>query len=131
MPGLASGVAAPNFAPGGQIQAGEAFQLLAPLPVLPQGQPTATAFCTTGRKPYDLAVSAILLRCALLLPQAFAISSDGAWDREWAYGATPGAAAPPLGARAVIADLFDLRPPDNPLRVTVADVRFDTGTPEN
>lgn len=112
--------------------AGEAFQLIAPLPVLPQGRPTATAFCTTGRKPYDLAVSAILLRCALLLPQSFAIASDeGAWDREWAHGATPGTTAPPVGARTVIADLFDLRPSNNPLRATVAGVRFATGTPEN
>jgi hypothetical protein len=30
----------------------------------------------------------------------------------------------------VIADLFDLRAPDNPLRATVADVRFDTAPPE-
>ena len=109
---------------------GEAFQLLGPLPVLPQGRPTATAFCTTGRKPYDLAVSAILLRCALLLPRAFAMASDGAWDREWAHGATLGAAAPPLGARAVIADLFDLRPQDSPLRTTVAGIRLDTGNAE-
>jgi len=36
---------------------GDAFRLLAPVPVHPRGRPTATAVCGTGRKPYDLAVS--------------------------------------------------------------------------
>jgi hypothetical protein len=106
--------------------AGEAFQLLAPLPVLPQGRPTVTAFCTTGARPYDLAVSTILLRCALLIPHAFAVASDGSWDREWVHGATLGGTAPRLGARAVIADLFGVRPRANPLRATVTDIRFGT-----
>ena len=109
--------------------AGDTFTLLAPLPNHPQGMPVATASCATNRKPYDLAVSTVLLRCVLLLPQVFLLASDGAWDREWAYGATPGTTAPPLGARAVIASLFDLRPPDDPLRATVAGVRFTTGSP--
>lgn len=59
----------------------------------------------TGRRPYDLAVTAVLLRCQMLLPAAFAIYSDGAWDEEWLFGATgpfPGG----LGARAVVAELF-------------------------
>jgi len=59
----------------------------------------------TARLPYDLAVTAVLLRCHMLLPAAFAIHSDGAWDEEWLYGATgpiPGG----LGARAVVAELF-------------------------
>lgn len=88
-----------------------------------------TASCTTSRKPYDLAVSAILLRCTLLLPQAFAVASDGAWDAEWAHGATPGTTAPRLGARTVIANLFDVRPPASPLRTSVAELHPTPGTP--
>jgi hypothetical protein len=59
----------------------------------------------TGRRPYDLAVTAVLLRCQMLLPAAFAIYSDGAWDEEWQYGATgpiPGG----RGARAVVDEIF-------------------------
>lgn len=67
----------------------------------------------TGRLPYDLAVTAILLRCKMLLPDAFALHSDGGWDKEWLYGATgpmPGG----LGPRAVVAELFGDAPADSP-----------------
>jgi hypothetical protein len=68
--------------------AGGPFVLLAPLPSHPRGLPTATASCTTHRKPYALAVTAVLLRCALLVPEAFAVASDESWD-QWAHG-SPG-----------------------------------------
>ena len=106
---------------------GEPFHLSAPLPLAPDRR-AWTAGCTTSRKPYDLAVAAILLRCTLLLPQAFAVASDGTWDAEWADGATPGTTAPRLGARTVIADLFDVRPPASPLRTSVAELHPAPGT---
>lgn len=104
--------------------AGEPFHLPAPLPLAPDRQ-AVTVGCTTNRKPYDLAVSAILLRCTLLLPQTFAVASDGAWDAEWAHGATPGTTAP----RLVIADLFDVRPPASPLGTSASDLHPDPGAP--
>jgi hypothetical protein len=45
------------------------------------------AFCKTARKPYDLAVTSILLRFCELMPEAFAIGSDGSWTEEWQFGA--------------------------------------------
>ena len=39
-------------------------------------------FCKTARKPYDLVVTAILLRAAHHAPQGIEINSDGTWD-EW------------------------------------------------
>ncbi|WIN00021.1 hypothetical protein ACTOB_003696 [Actinoplanes oblitus] len=41
-------------------------------------------FCKTERRPYDLAVTATLLRCHLLLPDEFGIGSDGNLDSDWA-----------------------------------------------
>ncbi len=46
-----------------------------------------TGFCKTARKPYDIAVTSILLRCRHLAPDAFLIASDGAWQFEWHHGA--------------------------------------------
>ena len=40
-------------------------------------------YCKTNREPYDLAVTATLLRCHLLLGSGFPISSDGDWNRDW------------------------------------------------
>ncbi len=93
--------------------AGDAFGLLAPLPARPEGIPTATAHCTTGGKPYDLAVASVLLRCALLVPEAFTVAGTGdeapPWARRWAP--KPTAVAPlPLFARAVLAELFGSTP---------------------
>jgi hypothetical protein len=40
-------------------------------------------WCQTRRQPYDLAVTAILLRAAQLAPRHVALASDGSWLREW------------------------------------------------
>ncbi|RAK82003.1 uncharacterized protein BO72DRAFT_482681 [Aspergillus fijiensis CBS 313.89] len=42
-------------------------------------------FVKTARKPYDKVVACVLLRAAMLAPQAVDVSSDGYWDddREW------------------------------------------------
>ncbi len=45
------------------------------------------AFCKTARKPYDIAVTSVLLRCRHLAPDSFVIDSDGQWEREWHHGA--------------------------------------------
>ncbi|HEX3509830.1 MAG TPA: hypothetical protein VHT27_01900 [Solirubrobacteraceae bacterium] len=45
------------------------------------------AFCKTARKPYDIAVTSILLRAARLAPRSFVIASDGDWQHEWQHGA--------------------------------------------
>ena len=98
---------------------GDPFTLLAPMRMLPAGKhPTASASCRTNRKPYDLAVASVLLRCHLLLPDLFGIGSDGRWDVEWASGQTPRPArpGPPLSARRLVADLFDTAAVDDPLR---------------
>jgi hypothetical protein len=43
------------------------------------------SFCKTARKPYDIAVTAILLRARHLAPDSFVIASDGDWERDWCY----------------------------------------------
>lgn len=40
-------------------------------------------YCATRRLPYDLAVTATLLRCHQLTPSIFAIGSSGSWHRDW------------------------------------------------
>lgn len=60
------------------------------------------AFCKTGEKPYDEAVTAILIRAKVHLGDAIEISSDGTWE-EWQAGAALreglfGSAANPMGA---------------------------------
>ncbi|MFF4924338.1 hypothetical protein ACFY4B_27450 [Kitasatospora sp. NPDC001261] len=40
-------------------------------------------FCKTGERPYDMAVTAVLLRAHTLAPDFFAIQSDGDWDSDW------------------------------------------------
>ena len=40
-------------------------------------------WCQTRRHPYDLAVTAILLRAAQLAPRQVALSSDGSWQHDW------------------------------------------------
>jgi hypothetical protein len=73
-------------------------------------------------------VASVLLRLALLLPDVVAIASDGRWDREWAYGAQAFDAGQPtgLGARTVVAELFDVAPVDSALRATLDGVRLGT-----
>ncbi|WP_436528297.1 hypothetical protein [Actinoplanes sp. HUAS TT8] len=39
--------------------------------------------CDTRQRPYDLAVTATLLRCHLLMPTTFAIGGDGSWHKDW------------------------------------------------
>ena len=41
------------------------------------------SFCKTGRRPYDLAVTAVLLTAHILMPDTFRIWSEGDWDRDW------------------------------------------------
>ncbi len=109
--------------------AGSPFALLAPLPSHPRGRPTATASCTTNRKPYALAVTAVLLHCTLLAPQAFAVASDETWD-QWALGcpAWP-AAARRQSPRRVVADLFGDQPAESPLRDSTYPVEVASLTP--
>jgi hypothetical protein len=83
------------------------------------GGPPRAEFCKTGRRPYDLAVAAVLLRCRLMLPGVFLIGSDGDWDREWLTGVADVAGpAAGIGARRLLADLFGDIPRDNPFRPT-------------
>ena len=98
---------------------GNPFQLLAPLPTHPRGIPTARTSCTTRRKPYDLAVAAVLLRCRILLPDVFHIRSDGVWDIEWACGATTASGGTGIGARRLVADLFGEVPDTDPVHSTL------------
>lgn len=49
----------------------------------PGSRPRHWFYCDTRRLPYDLAVTATLLRCHLLLPDTFAIGGDGSWHRDW------------------------------------------------
>lgn len=78
----------------------------------PCGVPApATGTCQTGRRPYDIAVAAVLLRCHLLLGDEFLLSSDGDWDLEWLVGARVGQP----GARPLVAALFGDVPIRSPL----------------
>ncbi|MFJ6752381.1 hypothetical protein ACIQNI_29980 [Streptomyces sp. NPDC091266] len=46
------------------------------------------SFCKTGNvrpKPYDMAVTAVMLRAHTLAPDCFAIDSDGDWDEHWVH----------------------------------------------
>ncbi|GIM98048.1 hypothetical protein Ato02nite_098410 [Paractinoplanes toevensis] len=63
---------------GGPGEHGEAFVLAVPGTTARQWW-----FCKTDGQPYDLAVTATLLRCHLLLPEAFLIASEGAWTADW------------------------------------------------
>jgi len=60
----------------------------------PDGQTFVWTFCKTARRPYDLAVAAVLLRAKQLAPRHVALSSDGRWNDEW------------LAARALVEELF-------------------------
>jgi hypothetical protein len=65
--------------------------------------------CKTARKPYDVLVGAILLRCKQLAPEAFAIGSDGRWETEWLHSASywdAGCTRSDLSARKLVAELF-------------------------
>ncbi|MEJ3745524.1 hypothetical protein WEI85_19810 [Actinomycetes bacterium KLBMP 9797] len=93
----------------------EAFRLGPPAPFWTGD---TWAFCKTAGRPYDLAVTAVLLRCRLLLPRVVQIQSDGRWDDEWLRGAQPAlssaAGLRPAGARALVTDLFGAVPTASP-----------------
>jgi hypothetical protein len=94
------------------------FNLTPPLPIAPTyGQPFS--LCKTNRKPYDVAVAAVLLRCALLLPDVFLIRSDGAWDQEWAHGAARGSGLTLPSARDIVGALFGPVPAVSPFAAEV------------
>jgi hypothetical protein len=87
---------------------GEAFDLTADPrhvhyqpPGLPRG--AVWSFCKTGRNPYDLAVTAILLRASQHAPRHVRLCSDGSWDTDW------------LPARDLICALFGASTPATPL----------------
>lgn len=67
--------------------------------------PDGTAFrmdwCQTRRQPYDLAVTAILLRAAQLAPRHVALASDGSWPDAWD------------AARQLLIELFDAYSDEN------------------
>ncbi|PYI31846.1 hypothetical protein BP00DRAFT_456670 [Aspergillus indologenus CBS 114.80] len=44
-------------------------------------------FVKTARKPYDKVVACVLLRAAMLAPQAVELRSDGYWDHDWEWRA--------------------------------------------
>jgi hypothetical protein len=71
----------------------------------------ATGSCQTGRRVYDVAVAAVLLRCHLLLGDDFTVCSDGDWGLEWAIGVRVGQPSP----RHVISALFGGDPVASPL----------------
>lgn len=69
-----------------------------------------------------MAVAAILLRCHLLVPEAFLIHSDGGWDEEWARDMTfPSVGG--LSARALVAEFFGGVPAAAPFRETRTGLR--------
>jgi hypothetical protein len=90
------------------------FTLLAPLPT--SRAPVASAACRTGRKPYDLAVTTILLRCVQLLPEVFVLDSDGGWDTDWLLGPRPTSGHAILSARDLLGQLFDPMRTASPFR---------------
>lgn len=93
----------------------DAFTLTPPLPIAPQAR--AVNVCKTNRKPYDVAVAAVLLRCTVLLPDVFLIRSDGAWDAEWAHGAAQGNGPALPSARNLVGALFGPVPATSPFTV--------------
>lgn len=104
--------------------AGAPFTLLAPRPDHPRRPATAAGSVTTNRKPYELAVTAVLLRAVLLMPEAFAVASDLSWT-QWGHGcATWPPAATHVSPRRIVAELFDAAPPVSPLRESITAARF-------
>ncbi len=85
----------------GAEQDGEPFVLRAPDPTV--GSRMRWQFCKTGNMPYDLAVTALLLRCHLLLDDDFPIDSDGEWDGDWDRDRMD---SHPTNPRRLVADLF-------------------------
>ncbi|MET8149119.1 hypothetical protein ACIBSW_39695 [Actinoplanes sp. NPDC049668] len=94
---------------------GDTFVLPAPPPAA-EPTPWLANFCKTSRKPYDAAVTAVLLRARLLLPEVFILSSDGTWNRQWRLGARlPGGRRRAPATRTLVTDLFGPIPQADPL----------------
>lgn len=70
----------------------------------PDGSAFRMDWCQTRRQPYDLAVTAILLRAAQLAPGTFSLASDGGWLHDW------------QDARRLLMELFDAHGKASPLR---------------
>ena len=93
--------------------AGDTFTVMAPM--LIHSTVTAKAICRTGAKPYDLAVAALLLRCAQLVPDVFVLDSDGGWDTQWLTGHHPASAGTVLASpRNLVGMLFEPYPDTSP-----------------
>ena len=93
--------------------AGDTFTVMAPMFI--GSTVTAQAICRTGAKPYDLAVAALLLRCAQLVPNVFVLDSDGGWDTQWLTGHHPASAGTVLASpRNLIGMLFEPYPDTSP-----------------
>ncbi|KUL25832.1 hypothetical protein [Actinoplanes awajinensis] len=116
----------PTFDPGCDISFNgdgaddlSADTFVLPVPERDEHRPLWIAnFCKTHRRPYDLAVTATLLRCRLLAPHALTLSSDGAWNRQWKYGRKlPGSRRRAPSPRALLSTLFGPIPDTNPLTV--------------
>lgn len=75
-----------------------------------------TLFCKTERFPYDVAVTAILLRCRIIAPDAFIMHSDGDWDEDWGEEATYPDTG--LNTRGLVAELFGDCPAESPFTMT-------------
>jgi hypothetical protein len=75
--------------------------------------------CKTYRRPYDLAVSTVLLRARALMPGVITLGSDGDWDHEWLRGAEAWIGsknADGIGARKLYEQIFGPLPEGfNPL----------------
>ena len=85
----------------GSAERGEDHDTLTILSPQLGGSGHQSRFCKTERRPYDLAVTAILLRCRLLAPDEFRLASDGTWH-EWAITTSRGLPS----SRQLLADLF-------------------------
>jgi hypothetical protein len=68
------------------------------------------AHCTTAPQGCDVAVTAILLRCHLLLPAEFRINSNGRFDSDW------------LPARHLVRQLFRITSATIPFTSTAAGI---------
>lgn len=96
---------------------GEPLLLPPPGPV----EPGAPADCRlwryvkTSRKPYDLAVTVVLLRCHMLLGDRFTIGSDGDWAGEWAAPNRIGGQMDLPSTRQLASQLFGDIPQHDPL----------------
>jgi hypothetical protein len=83
----------------------DSFELVAP----DAGGPV-WAYCKTARHAYDVAVTAVLLRCHLLLPTEVRINSDGRFDSDW------------LPARHLVRQLFHVTSATIPFTIAAAGI---------